>query len=147
MAIFYEVYQDNREKNPHKGKFYARAKTIGTKDLRDIAEIIQRNASMKRSDVVAVLTELAEVVGSFLEDGYRVKLEGLGVLKMGIRTAPADTEKEFKPEKNIKSSHILFQAETEKESLSTRRTRVLARKLDYKNVKTLEKKAKKPKTP
>ena len=147
MAIFYEVYQDNREKNPHKGKFYARAKTIGTKDLRDIAEIIQRNASMKRSDVVAVLTELAEVVGSFFGRWLPRKTWGTWRTENGIRTVPADTEKEFKPEKNIKSSHILFQAETEKESLSTRRTRVLARKLDYKNVKTLEKKAKKPKTP
>lgn len=81
MAVFYQLYQNKRTGSTTKDKWYARAKVIGTKDLRDIAEIIQRNASVKRSDVMAVLTELPEVMGDMLLAGYRVKLNGFGAFK------------------------------------------------------------------
>ena len=148
MAVFLSLYQDNRKDSKFKGKWYARAKTIGTKDLMDIAEMIQRNSSMKRSDVAAVLLEASEVVGDFLADGYRVKLNGLGTLKVGVSTLPADTEKEFDLAKNVKGSHILFQPETEKDGSHKTRSRVIAKKLEFKKVTVLtEKKAKKPKKP
>lgn len=134
MPIMYELYQEKREKSAQKDKWYARAKTLGTKDLKDIAEIIQRNASVKRSDVMAVLTELPEVMGDMLRDGYRVKIDGFGAFKIGIRTSPADTEKEFDAGKNIVASRILFQPETEKVGNNGTRARVMAQKVEYKKV-------------
>lgn len=134
MPIHYKVYQDNRKTNPNKGKWYGRATTLGTKDLKDIAELIQRNASVKRSDVVAVLTELSEVLNDILLDGYRVKIDGFGAFKMSIRTTPADKEEDFVVSKNIIGSRIIFQPETEKMGSRGVRTRVLASNVEYKKV-------------
>lgn len=134
MPIMYELYQEKRRTSPNKDKWYARAKTLGTKDLKDIAEIIQRNASVKRSDVMAVLTELSEVMGDMLRDGYRVKIDGFGAFKIGIRTSPAETEKTFDAGKNIVANRILFQPETEKAGPNGGRARVMAQKVEYKKV-------------
>ena len=134
MAVFYKLYQNKATGSKTFGKWYARAKTIGTKDLKDIAEIIQRNASVKRSDVMAVLTELPEVMSDMLQDGYRVKIEGFGAFKISLRTSPANSEKEFAVDKNIKSSRILFQPETLKEGSHGTRTRQMAKKVEYKRI-------------
>ena len=45
MAIFIQLYQNERN-GTTKGKWYGRTKIVGTKTLKDIAERIQRNASM-----------------------------------------------------------------------------------------------------
>lgn len=133
MPVYYKIYQDNRERNPNKGKWYARATTIGTKELKDIAELIQRNASVKRSDVMAVLLELSEVLNDILCDGYRVKIDGFGSFKVGIRTSAANSEEEFSASKNIIGSRIIFQPETEKAGSRGQRTRVLAKRVEFKD--------------
>lgn len=139
MAIFIQLYQSKRT-GATKDKWYGRAKVLGTKTLKDIADQIQRNASMRKSDVWAVLTEVPEVLSDMLCDGYRVKIDGFGAFKIGISTSSAKTAKEFDMDKNIKSSRILFQPETEKDSSHGTRSRVLARKLEFKNVETMTKK-------
>lgn len=144
MAVFLSLYQDKRKDSRFNGKWYARAKTIGTKDLMDIAELVQRNSSMKRGDVVAVLLEASEVIGDMLADGYRVKLNGLGVFKVGVSTVAAPTEKDFDIAKHVKSSRIIFQAETEREGPHGTRSRVLANKLEFKKIATLLEKGEKP---
>ena len=146
MSIFLVLYQDNRKNSKFKGQWYARAKTVGTKDLNDIAEIVQRNSGSKKSDVLAVLTETAEVVSDLLSDGYRVKLDGLGALKVAVSTLPAATEKDFDVAKNVKNTRTLFQPETEKAGSHGARNRVLANKLEFKKVASMvEKKEKKKK--
>ena len=142
MAIFIQLYQSERN-GTTKGKWYGRTKIVGTKTLKDIAEHIQRNASMKKSDVWAVLTEVPEVLSEMLCDGYRVKIDGFGAFKISVSTSPAKTAKDFDMDKNIKSSRILFQPETEKDGSHGTRSRVLARKLDFKNVETMTKTKKK----
>ena len=140
MAVFYQLYQNKRTGSTTKDKWYARAKVIGTKDLRDIAEIIQRNASVKRSDVMAVLTELPEVMGDMLLASYRVKLNGFGAFKIGICTRPANTMKEFTVDANIAGSRIVFQPETERQGSNGPRVRTLATKVEYQSVEKLNKK-------
>ena len=61
MAVIYKIYKNNNKKNAGFGKYYARAIHNGTANLDDISAIIERNCSMKKSDVKAVLTELVEV--------------------------------------------------------------------------------------
>ena len=140
MSVIIKLYQDNRESSKNKGSFYAHVKPIGTKNLRDIAEVIERNSSMKRSDVLAVLTEFSEVLGTLLMEGYRVKIEGLGAFKVGIRSLPALTEKDFSVDKNIKAVRVLFQAETEKDSSHNIRRNVLVNKVQFTRTAELMKK-------
>ena len=109
MAVLYKLYQDNRDTSSHKGEWYARAKTLDTVTLNEIAQRIQDNTTAKKADALAVLTEMVEVVRDYLQKSYRVKIDGLGAFKMSLRTSPASTAKEFSASKNIKSMRALFQ--------------------------------------
>ena len=94
------------------GKYFARAvydkNFIGTKAL---ADFIQTQASVKRSDVVAVLEELGGAMKHFFEMGQKVKLEGIGIFKVGFSSIGTE-----KPEdcgaQNITTRRVLFAPET-----------------------------------
>ena len=113
MAVLFKLHKivrkfnDGRE-DPANNRWYARAFQIGTVTTNDLAEIIQRNCSMKKSDVQAVLTELVEVMQDKLQESYAVKLDGIGTFKIGISCVGADTVEEFSVAGNIKGSHINF---------------------------------------
>ena len=57
MAIFYRLVRDERKDSPYKGMYFARAVNLGTIETDELARIIERNCSVKRSDVLAVLAE------------------------------------------------------------------------------------------
>ena len=66
---------------------------------------------MKRSDVVAVLEELGGAMKHFFEMGQKVKLEGIGIFKVGFSCIGTD-----KPEdcgaQNITTRRVLFAPES-----------------------------------
>ena len=68
------------------GKFYAKAvynqKHITTRQL---ADFIQTQASVKRSDCIAVLDELGFALRHFIGLGEKVKIENVGIFKCGVR--------------------------------------------------------------
>lgn len=109
MALFYKVVRDNRIDSDH--LFYARAVHSGAVSTDDLAEIIQRNCSMKKSDVLAVLTELVEVMTDQLQASKTVKLDGLGSFKLGIRSFGADTEDKYSVTKHVAGLRVRFLAE------------------------------------
>lgn len=110
MAVKYKIYQNNR-KGAFKGKWYARAVHEGTVTTDDLADIMQDNCTVKRSDILAVLSELVEVMSTQLQNSMRVKLDRFGTFKLGICTTPANTAKDFTAANNVKSIHVLFQPE------------------------------------
>lgn len=112
MAVFYKLYQENREGSANKGKWYARAVHTGTVTIDDLADEMQANCTVKRADIVAVLSELVETMQKHLQMSHRVKLDRLGTFKIGMHTSPADTVKDFTASGNVKSVHVLFQPET-----------------------------------
>ena len=83
-----------------------------TVDTTTLANIMQQNCTVKKSDILAVLAELAEVMQQQLQNSKRVKLDGLGTFKIGIRTKAADNPKDFNVQKNVVNTHILFRPET-----------------------------------
>lgn len=120
MAVFYKLYQDNRETSKFKGKWYGRAVHTGTVDIDDLADEMQANCTVKRADIVAVLSELVETMKTHLQMSHRVKLDRLGTFKIGMSTRPAASIKEFTANDNVKSVHVLFQPETKIEKNKTR---------------------------
>ena len=120
MAVFYKLYQDNRTSSKFKGQWYARAVHTGTVDIDDLAEEMQANCTVKRADIVAVLSELVETMQKHLQMSHRVKLDRLGSFKIGMSTKPALTVGEFTASNNVKSVHVLFQPETKIEKDKTR---------------------------
>lgn len=107
MAVLYRLYQSNKE-GDNKGKWYARALMTNEVDTEELAEIIQRNCTVKRSDVLAVITELVEVMQDELQNSHKVKLNGFGSFKIGMKTKPSDTAKKFNVNKNVVGLHVNF---------------------------------------
>lgn len=119
MAVKYRMYQSKKEDN-FKGKWYARATHDGTVSTNDLADIIQDNCTVKRADVLAVISELVEVMTAQLQNSKRVKLDRFGTFKLGINTKPANTAKEFTVATNVKNVHVIFLPEVTIDTNGTR---------------------------
>ena len=112
MSVRYKLYQDNRAESKNRGKWYARAVyNARPKTLKQMAMEIQENVSVKKSDVLAVLDEMVVVLKKWMQDSNRVKIDGFGSFKIGLKTKPADTAKDFSASKHVVGARINFQPE------------------------------------
>ena len=126
MSVRYKLYQDNRAESPNRGKWYARAVyNSRPKTLKDIALKIQENVSVKKSDVLAVLDEMVGVLKEWMQDSNRVKIDGFGSFKIGLKTKPADTAKDFSASKHIVGARVNFQPEVTIDSTTNKRIKEL----------------------
>ena len=118
--INYRLVQDHSS-NPRKsGKWYAKAVIGQTVSTDEIADRIQKNCSMKKSDVVAVLSELAEVIADIVKESQRAQLDGIGCFKAGLSSRGAESEDKFEVQKHIKNLHLIYQPVTRKLSTGKR---------------------------
>lgn len=107
MAVNYKLYQAKRS-DKFNGKWYGRVLHNGTIGTKQLATIMQRNCTVKESDIVAVLTELVEVMNDQLQNSMIVKLDGFGTFRMGMNSAPADSAKDWTVLKNVRGLHVNF---------------------------------------
>ena len=110
--VFYKLYQENNPKSVNVGKWYARAVAIQTIDTEGLIAEIEKLCTATDADVVAVMRALVFVMNKKLQDGYRVKLNGLGSFKIGLKTKAAESAKEFTATKHIVGSRVNFRPET-----------------------------------
>ena len=101
MAVNYKIYQSNA-KNATKGLYYARTAYRETVDLKKLAEIMQANCTVKYSDILAVLTELGEVMKNELLNSKPVKIMGLGTFRVSLKSRGCADLNTF----NIKNSIV-----------------------------------------
>ena len=120
MSVYYRLHQDQSVGTKKSGKWYARMVPMATIDTRKLAEIIQRNCTVKKSDVLAVLDELVETMRDQLQDSKRVKLDGFGSFKIGLNSKGARTAKSFTVADHIEGMHIVFSPENTKDSAGNR---------------------------
>ncbi|MBQ9236614.1 MAG: HU family DNA-binding protein [Prevotella sp.] len=106
MAIKINVLQDKR-KNSNK-LWYGRAICSDTIDTAQLAKRIQANVSVKESDVMAVLIELAEVMSTELANGNKVQLDRFGYFWYGIQSSGALDPEEWNVQENLKKFRINF---------------------------------------
>ncbi|MBQ9236337.1 MAG: HU family DNA-binding protein [Prevotella sp.] len=106
MAIQVKVYQDNR-KNSNK-LFYGRAYHLNIINRDQLAERIQANCTVKKSDVVAVLTELVEVMNYELANSNKILLDGFGYFSVGVKTSGALDKEEWNVQENLKKFRVNF---------------------------------------
>ena len=111
MPVFYRLHQDQSVGTKRSGKWYARMVPTSCINTRQLAEIIQRNCTVKKSDVMAVLEELVETMRDQLQDSKRVKLDGFGSFKIGINCKGARSAKAFTVNDNIEDLHVVFTPE------------------------------------
>ncbi|MBQ8701920.1 MAG: HU family DNA-binding protein [Prevotella sp.] len=108
----YTIYQNKSSRDKVANLWFARAdidKEAVTPE--QIEELVQRNCSMKASDVSAVLKELSEVLADKLKEGKRVVVKGIGSFKLGLTSTGAESLAKFDVKKNITGAHVIFIAD------------------------------------
>lgn len=118
--LLYRRYQNKNGKSAANGKWYGRLVINHTVGLEELAAEMQENCTVKRSDILAVLTELGQTMKSILQDGKRVKVNGLGSFKMGMSTEGVTRRDDFNIGLHLKQLRVLFQPESYKTSSGTR---------------------------
>ena len=114
MSQKFTKLQNKNDESTAFGKWFATAvydqHFIETEEL---ANYIQQQASVKKSDIKAVLDELGGAMKHYFVLGQKVKLEGIGIFKVGFSSI-GTTEKADCGAQNITVRRVLFQPETER---------------------------------
>ena len=112
MSQKFKKLQNQNDDSTAYGKWFATAvydqHFITTEEL---AEFIQTQASVKKSDIKAVLDELGAALKHFFELGQKVKLDGIGIFKVGFSSIGVN-DKDDCGAQNITTRRVLFQPET-----------------------------------
>ena len=108
----YILKKQTRSFLPSAGMYVARACHDNVIDTEQIAAKIQENCTLKRSDVLAVLSELEDVLCNYLKDGSIVRLNHLGRLKLEIEGKPVASPEDFDPKKHIRNVRVHFVPES-----------------------------------
>lgn len=111
MAVHYRLYQNKNSKAANFNKWYGRAVALDTVTTDQLADTIEANCTVKRADILAVISELVVTMKKELQDSKRVKLDRFGAFKLAISTKPSDTAKDFTVNQNVKDIHVIFQPE------------------------------------
>ena len=114
MSQKFTKLQNNNKKSTAYGKWFATAvydqRFVETEEL---ANYIQQQASVKKSDIKAVLDELGGAMKHYFELGQKVKLDGIGIFKGGFSSIGA-ADKVDCTAATITTRRVLFQPETER---------------------------------
>ena len=114
MAQKFKKLQNSNDESTAFGKWFATAvydqRFISTEEL---AEFIQTQASVKKSDIKAVLDELGGALKHFFELGQKVKLDGIGIFKVGFSSI-GTTQKDDCGAQTITTRRVLFQPESKR---------------------------------
>lgn len=112
MKLIYQKYQNNNMESKSYGKWYGRVTIKETVNIEQLATKMQDNCTVKRADILAVLSELGPTMRDMLQDSKRVSIPYLGTFKLGINTIGAPTPEKFTVKDNIKNVHVIFQPVT-----------------------------------
>lgn len=89
-------------------RYYPHVHYTGTVGLSRIADLIQQNCTAKRSDVLAVLTELIDVMGEQLRDGKQVRIDGIGTFRPSLKADGVSLPEQFNARRNLRGFGITF---------------------------------------
>ena len=114
MSQKFTKLQNKNDESTAFGKWFATAvydqHFITTEEL---ANYILQQASVKKYDIKAVLDELGGAMKHYFELGQKVKLEGIGIFKVGFSSIGA-ADKVDCTAATITTRRVLFQPETER---------------------------------
>ena len=82
-------------------------------ETEEIADFIQTQATLKRSDIKAALDELGAAMKHFLEMGQKIRLAGIGIFKVGFSSIGV-TNPDNCTAATITTRRVLFQPEVER---------------------------------
>jgi len=112
MSQKFKKIQNKNDESTAYGKWFATAvydqHFIETEQL---ADFIQTQASVKKSDIKAVLDELGGAMKHFFELGQKIRLDGIGIFKVGFSSI-GTTTKEDCGAQTITARRVIFKPES-----------------------------------
>ena len=112
MSQKFKKLQNKNDESTAYGKWYATAvydqRFIETEQL---AEFIQTQAAVKKSDIKAVLDELGGALKHFFELGQKIRLDGIGIFKVGFSSNGTATKDDCGAQ-TISKRRVIFQPES-----------------------------------
>lgn len=122
MSQKYVKKQNTNSKSTAYGKYYAKAVyDEGFVGIDEIADYIQQQASVKKSDVKAAIGELGEALKHYMEMGQKVRLDGIGIFKVGFSAIGVE-EPDDCTAATITTRRIIFTPETQRLVVGSTRT-------------------------
>lgn len=113
MSVKIERYRNNNKKLASYGKTYGRVvhnKRVA--DVRALASHIQAHGSIYTYDViVGVLAKAEQCMAELIQQGYKVKLEGIGTFALRIAKQTGEEQSEDYTLNNIERYNLRFIAE------------------------------------
>ena len=96
------------------GVYYPQAVTVGNPvETKEVAERLAQISTVSKSDVAAVLGDLAGVLADFMKQGKSVRLDGLGTFRLTLDTTGVTEEKDFDFNKQVKAVRVQFTPQRE----------------------------------
>ena len=111
MSQHYRLYKNVNIKSEFYGKTYGRAMYLDTVTTEQVIERIEASCTLTGEDFAACIRAFVKQINMGLQDGKRVKLDGLGTFKVGLRTTYADKPEEFTAKGNVKGMRVIFEPE------------------------------------
>ena len=109
--IRYKIYENKNKKSAGYKKFYARAVSEETIDLRQLADYMAKhNVPFSKGCIYGVLRDMVACIKEIIIDGKNVKIDDLASFSAGLRTSGAETLEGFNPAKNIKNIKLRSRA-------------------------------------
>ena len=103
-----QKYVNNNRQSKAYGKTYGRVKHIDTLDTLGIAQHVQKHGSIYTEDVLVGVGQLfSKCILELLQEGYKVKLNGVGTLYLTVKTIGEQDPDDFGA-KNIKDVMVRF---------------------------------------
>ena len=101
MPIVVKLKQQMADGHKCQGQYFAKRVNTGTLDIDDLAQMVQDNVSVKKSDVKAVIEELIDVMKRQMQNGHTCKLNGFGSFYISTRSEHAPLEELKSGEKRL----------------------------------------------
>ena len=94
------------------GSLIARVVSPGTYTLSELADDITRSCSLTRADVIGCMEAMAHYIRAALAEGYIVQLDGLGRLRLSVRsdlcTPEEAAQRGFSPAQLVRQYRVPF---------------------------------------
>ena len=102
MSIQIKLIRNNIKRSSSFGKYFAKVVSQSEVTLKELAKEASRNSSLRESDVIAVVTELEDMMQQRLSDGQTIVLKGIGRFRLSVESEGVDRPSDFNIKKHIR---------------------------------------------
>jgi predicted histone-like DNA-binding protein len=112
MAIWLRKIRRDNPQDRSRSKWYLTQEKSGTVGIKEIAKEIEGRSSLSLGDIRSVLSNLVEVLPTFLKLGQSVSLEGFGSFRISVTSDGAAAPEELNA-RHVRGVKLLFLPSTD----------------------------------